>query len=740
MARKKTARSKTKKTSRQRRRTSQRRFRFSFAALVDAAALLLILLGLFSAVAFLSTTHSPPIARWVAFWQTWLGAGRWFATLALISIGAWLLAPRLDWPEMRQPRFLGGLFAGSLLALAALEVAGGGTGAHGGRVGATLARWLLLGFGRWGTWLVLGLLALLLLRWVSGRPLHTFLPTMPHIPLPTPSLAWWRPVRNALGRLLAFAATLGRQAWRALRRWRAPRLTLPAVGITRRATSAPTLDDETPWPLPPWQTFLREDDESAFDPLSIRTKTRIIEETLAHFHVPARVVEVQRGPRVTQFGVEPGYIERTVRGETRRYKVKVRAITRLANDLALALSAPRIRIEAPVPGKPIVGIEVPNDNADIVTLRGVMESPEFQRLQSPLRLALGRDVSGAPLVADLAKMPHLLIAGATGSGKSVCINTILACLLCHNPPDRLNLLLIDPKMVELSVYNGIPHLVTPVITDIEHVTPALRWAVAEMERRYVLFSAVGARHLDAYNRAARERGDRPLPYMVIVIDELADLMLTAPDEVEYNITRLAQMARATGIHLIVATQRPSVNVITGLIKANFPARIAFAVASQIDSRVILDKPGAETLLGSGDMLYLGSDASIPMRAQACYVSDEELRELIRFWQSAAAQRPAHAKEKRRSTNLVDAPPEGVLMQQSLWDALPADESEPDPLLPQARELTTQYARLSPRLIQHRLRVSLARAERLFEFLAREGLIDPRTGMVRKRAATREKEG
>nr|WP_290670448.1 DNA translocase FtsK [Ardenticatena sp.] len=731
MASKKSRRSPTKKRpSRQRRRKRQRRFHLSFTTIIDGAALLLMLVGVLSIVALMSPTHSPLVARWVAFWQTWLGTGRWLAPLAFIGTGTWLLAPRLDWPDVRHPRVLGGLFGGSLLVLIALEVAGD----DGGRIGAQLTHWFLLAFGRWGTWLMLVVVALLLIRWVSARPLHTFIPSLPSLHLPTILNTWWAVLSHALAHIARLITNLAHAIHACVRRMRTPRLSLPTVIPIHHATHRPA-NEEAPWPLPPWETFLREDDASTFDPLSIRTKTRIIEETLAHFHVPARVVEVQRGPRVTQFGVEPGYIERVVRGETRRQKVKVRAITRLANDLALALSAPRIRIEAPVPGKPIVGIEVPNDHADIVTLRGVMESPEFQRLRSPLRLALGRDVSGAPLVADLAKMPHLLIAGATGSGKSVCINTILTCLLCHNAPDRLNLLLIDPKMVELSTYNGIPHLVTSVITDIDHVIPALRWAVAEMERRYVLFSAVGARHLEAYNRTARERGEPTLPYLVIVIDELADLMLTAPDEVEYNITRLAQMARATGIHLIVATQRPSVNVITGLIKANFPARIAFAVASQIDSRVILDKPGAETLLGSGDMLYLGADASIPKRAQACYVSDEELQQLILFWQTAAAQRPAAPKEKRRPTHLVDAPPEGPLMQQSLWDALPADDSEPDPLLPQARLLTSQYARLSPRLIQHRLRVSLARAERLFNLLVREGLLDPRTGMVRKQATT-----
>ncbi|PWH13336.1 MAG: hypothetical protein DDG58_14435 [Ardenticatenia bacterium] len=439
----------------------------------------------------------------------------------------------------------------------------------------------------------------------------------------------------------------------------------------------------------------------------VRYQAQIIEETLRAFGVPARVREINVGPAVTQFGVEPGTIERTAPdGSVVRQRVRVSKITALVNDLSLALAAAPIRIEAPVPGRPLVGIEVPNSKVTLVSLRGVLESDTFHKARSKgvLPIALGRDVSGAPVVADLAAMPHLLIAGATGSGKSVCINAILTGLLCEHTPEELNLLLIDPKMVELVPFSGIPHLLAPVVIDLGQVVGALNWVTRMMDERYQLFARHGARHIADYNkRIAPREGADPLPYVVVVIDELADLMMTAPDEVERSITRIAQMARATGIHMIIATQRPSVDVVTGLIKANFPARIAFMVTSQVDSRVILDSPGAERLLGRGDALLMLPEAAQLRRMQGCFVSDEEIRRVVDFWKEQAGEMP---------------PPQSLP-----WEGL-EDEEARDPLLDEAIALVRQSGRVSTSWLQRRLNIGYPRAARLIDQLEAEGIISP----------------
>jgi S-DNA-T family DNA segregation ATPase FtsK/SpoIIIE len=444
----------------------------------------------------------------------------------------------------------------------------------------------------------------------------------------------------------------------------------------------------------------------AFSDTNARYKERVIEETLASFGVPARVVEIKQGPVVTQFGVEPGYIERKDRdGRIKRRKVRVSRIQALVNDLALALAAAPIRIEAPVPGQPIVGIEVPNSKVSLVSLREIVESREFQRLKSKLKIALGADVSGQPIVADLALMPHLLIAGATGSGKSVCINSIVTCLLFHNTPETLRLLMIDPKMVELVNFNGVPHLLAPVVVELDEIVTSLTWVTRQMDERYRLFAEIGARNLDDYNRRVARRGQEILPYIVVVIDELADLMMVSPDMVERSLCRIAQMARATGIHLVIATQRPSVDVVTGLIKANFPARISFAVTSQVDSRVVLDTGGAERLLGRGDMLYMAPDSSKLVRLQGCFVSDKEMEKLVKFW---------------RKTTWAQAPAEGPRYP---WHGLAA-EDEHDELLEEAIELVKRHKQASTSFLQRRLRIGYPRAARLIDMLEEEGIIGP----------------
>jgi S-DNA-T family DNA segregation ATPase FtsK/SpoIIIE len=457
----------------------------------------------------------------------------------------------------------------------------------------------------------------------------------------------------------------------------------------------------------------RVDDE--FD----RQRGKLIEDTLRAFGAPSRIVEVNRGPTITQFGVEPEFIES--RGG-RRKKVKVSKIASLADDLALALAAPSVRVEAPVPGKGFVGIEVPNTDISLVALRDVISGPAFEGIDSQLRMGLGQDVSGHPVVADLGEMPHLLIAGTTGSGKSVCVNAIIACLLLQNTPEQLQFIMVDPKRVELTNFNGIPHLLAPVIVDLDRVVPALQWLSREMDERYRRFSQQGVRHIDDYNRHMRETEGKELPLLVVMIDELADLMMLAPDETERVITRLAQLARATGIHLVISTQRPSVDVVTGLIKANFPARIAFAVASSVDSRVILDQPGAERLLGRGDMLFQAPDAPAPIRLQGSFVSDAEMQRLIRYWKRAAS---GGAVERPEDAATIGTVPSGVPLKQTpLWEEYDTPEEELDELFDEAVGIVREMRRGSISLLQRRLRIGYTRAARLIDQMEEREIVGP----------------
>ena len=491
------------------------------------------------------------------------------------------------------------------------------------------------------------------------------------------------------------------------------------------------------WELPPLD-LLAEAAEVEVRPLDNEARSQLIVETLASFGVDARVASINQGPTVTQFGVEPGWetktrtvavrddkgrqvYDRDGRPQTRtetvsRTRVRVNRITSLANDLALALAAPTIRIEAPVPGKPIIGIEVPNTTTSLVALRSVAESTAFQKanLRSRLAIALGKGVSGEPVAADLGKMPHLLIAGATGSGKSVCVNSIIACFLLHNTPEELRLVLIDPKRVELANFAQIPHLAfSKIITDTEEVVGTLQAILHEMDSRYRRFASVGVRNIEAYNKSPR--ATHILPQWVVVIDELADLMMAAPYEVERQICRLAQLARATGIHLIIATQRPSVDVVTGLIKANFPTRIAFAVSSQVDSRTIIDGAGAEKLLGRGDMLFMPTDASKPKRLQGSFVSDQELDRIVVWWTS---DRFRHLVPDKMDHLLEEA-------QEEVGEDHTA--AEDDPLYEAARELAGHHSRVSTSMLQRRLHVGYPRAARLIDLLEENGVVSAAEG-------------
>jgi DNA segregation ATPase FtsK/SpoIIIE, S-DNA-T family len=421
--------------------------------------------------------------------------------------------------------------------------------------------------------------------------------------------------------------------------------------------------------------------------------------TLQSFGVQAKVLEVHRGPTVTRYEIQP------------EMGVKVSRIVSLSDDIALALAAKDIRIEAPIPGKAAVGIEIPNEEIAMVGLRDVLESMEYRQASCKLAIGLGRDISGAAVVADLARMPHLLVAGATGSGKSVCINGIVTSLLYRARPDEVKLMMIDPKRVELNIYNGIPHLLVPVVTDPRKAAVALKKVVAEMEKRYELFAKNGARDIERYNQIMREQAEGSillLPYIVVIIDELADLMMVASTDVEDAICRLAQMARAAGIHLIIATQRPSVDVITGVIKANIPSRIAFAVSSQADSRTILDMGGADKLLGRGDMLYLPTGASKPIRVQGAFLSDEEVEAVVRFVKTQ--QEPNYNKEMISSSN----------------DTMRPDEIEDD-LYPQAVQLVIEAQTASVSLLQRRLRVGYTRAARLIDRMEVDRIVGPYEG-------------
>jgi DNA segregation ATPase FtsK/SpoIIIE, S-DNA-T family len=457
-----------------------------------------------------------------------------------------------------------------------------------------------------------------------------------------------------------------------------------------------------PLPLPDISRLAYYDDVAP-DTASLHATATLIEETLASFKVEAKVREINPGPAVTQFALEPGN------------GVKVRRITELQSDLALALAAPSIRLEAPIPGYARVGLEIPNAQIATVGLRETLESPTFLKGKQKLPIPLGRDVNGRYVVGDLTRMPHLLIAGATGSGKSVCLNVIISTFISTRSPDELRLLMIDPKMVELTGYNGVPHLQAPVVTEMDRVVGALRLTLREMERRYALFSKLGVRNLDGYRmKVADEAGAEPLPYLVVIIDELADLMMTAPDEVETLLVRLAQMARATGIHLIIATQRPSVDVLTGLIKANVPSRIAFAVSSLTDSRVILDMPGAERLLGRGDMLFLPPDAAKPQRIQGAFIEDEDVHYIVQHWYQVAPV-------PRYEPEWLDLPAAGSNGDDDL-------DGEEDPLFEQAMSIVRQQGTASASMLQRRLRVGYNRAARLIERMEDDGIIGPADGI------------
>jgi len=499
------------------------------------------------------------------------------------------------------------------------------------------------------------------------------------------------------------------------------------VGRSKRpkvtGAEAQTTVPSAPSPFLPSLDLLRPD-AGIYTTTDATVLAERIEDVLGEFGVPVRVVHMESGPTVTQFGVEPLFIERA----GQRRKVRVSNIVALADDLALALATPSVRIEAPVPGRAYVGIEIPNVDKSLVALRGIMESPELARQGGTLALPLGRNTSGGPVVLDLARAPHMLIAGATGSGKSVCINAIIMGLILRHGPDSLRFVMVDPKRVELAAYSGIPHLMGPVITEVDKVMPALTWLTLQMDDRYAMFREVGVRHLEGYNEWVHsqppgEGAPKPLPYLVLIVDELADLMMTAPEDIERQLCRLAQKARATGIHLILATQRPSVDVVTGLIKANFPTRIAFAVTSQIDSRVILDSPGAERLLGRGDMLLMRPDLAKLLRVQGCLVTDDEINRTVAFWHAQTPGSSTQAALSAPQTGAVAGAPPA----REPWADLYERNEEVDELLQNAIEVLQGVRYCSVSMLQRKLRIGYPRAARLMQQLEEQGIVGPDSG-------------
>ncbi len=701
--------------------------RLSAERRMDVLGIGLTLGGLLIFLAAVSSNNSALIGLGVHYLALFFGWGVLVLAAGLIFVGLWLIFRKIEFiPHPSAERLLGffNLFFIILTLLhllagpvsAATEIAQRGQG--GGALGSLFVRILWLGLGGPGAVIALiGWSLISLTLWLNRSALELLTGLWRWIAL-VGSTLWQRLNPPAAVRPQDDEESGDLQPWQ---RDGAPPQPAKVLPLTEGAApQAPWV-----WQLPNPKDILAPGDARQINEEFTEQRARIIEDTLASFGAPAQVVEISRGPAITQFGVEPLFVE-TRKGRTR---VRVSKIVALADDLALALAAPSIRIQAPVPGRSYIGIEVPNEEMALVSLLEIVESKAFRRKPKPLRFALGRDVAGHPKIADLDDMPHLLIAGATGSGKSVCVNSILTSLLLHNTPEQLRLLLIDPKRVELTNYNGIPHLLAPVVVEMQRVIGALQWMTREMDKRYHKFSQNGVRNITAYNARMRAQGGETLPYLVVVIDELADLMMIAPSDTENVITRLAQLARATGIHLILATQRPSVDVVTGLIKANFPARIAFAVASGVDSRVILDQPGAERLLGRGDMLYQAPDAPAPVRLQGVFVSDEEIQRLVHFWQEQARQSTHSAAAQ---TGSASPPPDAMpytgvpLKQAPLWEEMEQKKDE-DPLLKEAIALVRRQGRASVSMLQRRLRIGYTRASRLMDVMEERGIVSAPQG-------------
>ncbi|MCS6909927.1 MAG: DNA translocase FtsK [Anaerolineales bacterium] len=714
----------------------------------DLLAVLLLVVSALSLLGLLGLTSGALTDWWVGLLRTWFGWGVWPVALSLGWVGALILLYNLGrLPPLRWGRLIAaevalfallGLFnllAGGTLA-PALEGQGGGLIGWG--LGYAVARVLpppadAFGFG------AVFLLSLLfvfdvtadrlarLRAWFAAQGFGTQRTAEPQqLPLPLDKAKAGPKDRSPVEKQCS-AIEITTTARAKPKLSTAERLHVPVETVADEIKPKKKRDRR----LPPLDlldnTDLRRPAQKEIDETA-----SLIAKTLSEFGVPINVLGARVGPSVTQYQVEPGFVEKPgPDGASRQWKVRVAQIASLHRDIALALSASSIRIEAPVPGENYVGIEVPHRRTSIVGLRPILESEAFQRINKPLAIALGRDTSGAAVAADLGSMPHLLIAGTTGSGKSVCIISLVTCLIANNTPDDLRLVMIDPKMVELVRFNGLPHLYGKVETELTRILGVLRWTVREMDRRYKLFEEVSARNLDAYNaRMSRRKDGERLPRIVVFVDELADLMMQAPDETERMVVRLAQMARATGIHLVVATQRPSTEVVTGLIKANFPARIAFAVASSIDSRVILDTVGAEMLLGKGDMLFQSADMPAPVRLQGSFVSEKEVDRIVSWWREQADEYADEPQaDVEAEAEILKAGKGGAEKAAPApaapWDEMLAREraiEDKDRQIEQAIEIVKKYGTASASLLQRKMRIGYPRAARLMDELKQMGIV------------------
>ena len=703
----------------------------------DLLGILLFSAAFILLLGFFQVTSGALITPLVNFLTRWFGLGRFLVVFTMIGIGLQVTRFRKQpLQKISLGRILAFEFAGFIF-LAVLSMAQSGSLAEvetgrdpGGIVGWGIAEVFRTAIGPTAGFVILmGLLTICL---IAAFRLIPRLETVIQAQVSNLSM-----LEETFGRLNEPEKTVGIADKTKVEKQEPPEPPTKSTWLPpeyRKSFNTPDIADENPdlplerAPNLPPLDLLKIGESFKPDKRTINMTAGLIEKTLDEFGIPAKVVGFRSGPTVTQFAVEPGYIDKA---DDERQKIRVSQISSLQRDLALALSAERLRIEAPVPGKSYVGIEIPNPNSVDVQLRSLLESEAFSRINSPLALTLGRDVSGRAVVSDLATMPHLLIAGTTGSGKSVCITALTACLVMNNSPDDLKLAMIDPKRVELMRFNGLPHLMGNVETEIERILGILRWATTEMDYRYKLLEKARSRNIDAYNKKLEHQNKPKMPKIVILIDELADLMMAAPDQTEHAVIRLAQKSRAVGIHLILATQRPSTDVVTGLIKANFPTRISFAVASSVDSRVILDTGGAETLLGKGDMLFVHPEFGLPQRAQGVIVTDKELNRIIRWWQ--------------RQTNAETAP---ILARYDDSEAAPweqqvgeDDEANDDDLLVQeAIQLIKTEGHASASFLQRQLRVGYPRAARLVDQLEEMGIIGPSQGGGREREILIDIEG
>jgi len=699
---------------------------------LDVVGAIMAVAGVLIVLILFSAQRSAPTEKLMLVMGQFFGWGIYVLPAGLIVMGLWLVLRRIEkLPPLSLERATGiilfffwlQVFMHSFYVPPEFAEAAALEGKGGGYIGSLLERILFNSLGAAGAWIILVAWLLITVTMIFDISVQDL-------------FKWVSPVFAKIREILARqrrrqttpsfspeGAEVASNGYTPLNR---PEPVVANVAPGTLVTTVRAPEAVINWQLPDVKNILDSGTAPSVNDEFIQQRARLIQETLASFGAPVQVVEINRGPAITQFGVEPLFVET----RSGRMKVRVNKIASLVDDLALALAAPRIRIQAPVPGHSYVGIEVPNDEMTLVALRDILESEPFQRNKNPLKFALGRDVTGHPINTTLENMPHLLIAGTTGSGKSVCVNSILTCFLMNNTPDDLRLILVDPKRVELTGYNGIPHLLSPVVVEIDRVIGALQWMTREMDKRYHMFAKVGARNITDYNARMKLQGTKKLPFLVVVIDELADLMMIAPGETEQTITRLAQLARATGIHMILATQRPSVDVVTGLIKANFPARIAFAVASNTDSRVILDQPGAERLLGRGDMLFQAPDAPAPVRLQGVFVSDHEIQNLVEFWRIQVGGASPYAA----ASAPVDMPKSDIpLKQTAMFEEMAPEERNVDPLLTEAIDFVRREGRASVSMLQRRMRIGYTRAARIVDMMEDKGIIGPPEGtsQVRK---------